>query len=72
MRCTSRRLVWCPKHLTVWCVMGTCRGIEMFHEGCEVMLAPKEGVGEQELVHRAVVSWFEGPNRNEVRECAEG
>ena len=72
MQCTSRRLVWCPKHLTVWCVPGTCLGVEMFHEGCEVMLQPVQCVGDNDQVPRAVVSWFKGPGRNEVRECAEG
>jgi hypothetical protein len=69
MECDGRRLVWCPEHLTVWCVPGACEGVEMYHEGCGVRLQPLQGVGEHDHVQRAVVFWFNGPGRNEVRAC---
>jgi hypothetical protein len=68
MQCTSRLLFWCPTHNTVWCVPGVCEGVEMYHEGCEVTLQPRQGVGDKDQVRRAVVVWNPGSKRNEVRE----
>jgi hypothetical protein len=71
VRCTRRVLLWCPKCRTVWCVPGVCAGAEVYHEGCPERLVQAQGVGEQDEVARAVVSYFQAVKRNEVRVCAD-
>jgi hypothetical protein len=72
MECTGRWLLWCPKHKIVWCLPGVCRGLEVFHAGCDVMLVQVQGTVGRDQVRRAVVSWFSLPRRHEVRESAGG
>jgi hypothetical protein len=66
------RCAWfrCPKCHVVWCVPAVCRGEVFYHEGCEEVLQEVEEVGEGERVTRGVVSWFQGPSRDEVRPSA--
>ena len=72
MACEGSMQLQCPICTQRFCVPAVCRGVVVWHRGCDGGPLNEVWIGSCAGFQRAVVSWFTDKKRNEVRVCAEG